>query len=123
MKETNWYVVRKGRKMGPMSRSQLDQLYNSDNLQRDDDLFSSDEGEWTKASKLYPFTPPPPSVEQLISATDSSPGTLRAAGKVASEREHHETTTLQLVLAWGFVGIPLVFGVVQTLINSMKLFQ
>jgi hypothetical protein len=33
MKETNWYVVRKGRKMGPMSRSQLDQLYNSDNLQ------------------------------------------------------------------------------------------
>ena len=37
--------------------------------------------------------------------------------------EHQETTTLQLVLAWGFVGIPLVFGVVQTLINSMKLFQ
>jgi hypothetical protein len=33
------------------------------------------------------------------------------------------TTTLQLVLAWGFVGIPLVLGVLQTLINSMKLFQ
>jgi hypothetical protein len=39
------------------------------------------------------------------------------------DAEHQETTTLQLVLAWGFVGIPLVFGVVQTLINSMKLFQ
>jgi hypothetical protein len=27
------------------------------------------------------------------------------------------------VLAWGFVGIPLALGVLQTLINSMKLFQ
>jgi len=26
-------------------------------------------------------------------------------------------------LAWGFVGIPLTLGVIQTLINSMKLFQ
>ncbi len=33
------------------------------------------------------------------------------------------TTPLQLILAWGFVGIPLVLGVLQTLINSMKLFQ
>ena len=33
------------------------------------------------------------------------------------------TTTLQLVLVWALVGIPLLFGVVQTLINSMKLFQ
>jgi hypothetical protein len=33
------------------------------------------------------------------------------------------TTTLHLVLAWGFVGIPLVIGVLQTLVNSMKLFQ
>jgi hypothetical protein len=33
------------------------------------------------------------------------------------------TTTLQLVLAWGFVGIPLALGVLQTLINSMKLFH
>jgi hypothetical protein len=33
------------------------------------------------------------------------------------------TTTLHLVLAWGFVGIPLMLGVLQTLINSMKLFQ
>jgi hypothetical protein len=33
------------------------------------------------------------------------------------------TTTVQLVLAWGFVGIPLTLGVLQTLINAMKLFQ
>lgn len=33
------------------------------------------------------------------------------------------TTPLQLALAWGFVGIPLVLGVLQTLVNSMKLFQ
>ena len=33
------------------------------------------------------------------------------------------TTALQLALAWAFVGIPLTLGVIQTLINSMKLFQ
>ena len=30
---------------------------------------------------------------------------------------------LKLILAWGFVGIPLAWGVVQTLTNAMKLFQ
>ena len=30
---------------------------------------------------------------------------------------------LKLVLAWGFVGIPLTWGVIETLINAMKLFQ
>lgn len=33
------------------------------------------------------------------------------------------TSTLQLIIAWGFVGIPLIAGVTQTLINAMKLFQ
>ncbi len=33
------------------------------------------------------------------------------------------TTTLQLVLAWGFVGIPLLWGVYGTLLNAMKLFH
>ena len=33
------------------------------------------------------------------------------------------TTTLQLALAWLFVGIPLTAGVVQTLINAMQLFK
>jgi hypothetical protein len=33
------------------------------------------------------------------------------------------TTASQLLLAWAFVGIPLTLGVVQTLINAMKLFQ
>ena len=30
---------------------------------------------------------------------------------------------LKLVLAWGFVGIPLVWGVIETGINALKLFQ
>ena len=30
---------------------------------------------------------------------------------------------LKLVLAWGLVGIPLVWGVLQTLKNALKLFQ
>jgi hypothetical protein len=37
--------------------------------------------------------------------------------------QQNGTTTLQLVLAWGFVGIPLTLGVLQTLVNAMKLFQ
>ena len=30
---------------------------------------------------------------------------------------------LNLVLAWGFVGIPLAWGVIETVINALKLFQ
>jgi hypothetical protein len=33
------------------------------------------------------------------------------------------TPTLQLLLAWAWVGIPLAWGVYQTLLNAMKLFQ
>jgi hypothetical protein len=31
--------------------------------------------------------------------------------------------TLKLLLAWGFVGIPLAWGVAKTIANAMKLFQ
>jgi hypothetical protein len=34
----------------------------------------------------------------------------------------HGTTPLHLVLAWGFVGIPLAWGVIETVMNAMKLF-
>lgn len=37
--------------------------------------------------------------------------------------QQNGTTTLNLVLAWGFVGVPLVWGVAQTLLNALKLFQ
>jgi len=30
---------------------------------------------------------------------------------------------LKLFLAWGFVGIPLAWGVYETLLNALKLFQ
>jgi hypothetical protein len=33
------------------------------------------------------------------------------------------TTILQLVLAWGFVGIPLAWGVTETVANALKLFH
>jgi hypothetical protein len=33
------------------------------------------------------------------------------------------TTALELALAWGFVSIPLLWGVYGTLINALKLFQ
>jgi len=34
-----------------------------------------------------------------------------------------ETTTLQLALAWAFVGIPLLWGVINTLEAASKLFS
>ncbi len=40
-----------------------------------------------------------------------------------SSGNQNGTTTFQLVLAWGFVGIPLAWGVLQTLINAMALFK
>jgi len=33
------------------------------------------------------------------------------------------TGTIQLFLAWSFVGIPLAWGVLQTIGNAMKLFR
>lgn len=33
------------------------------------------------------------------------------------------TAGWQLALAWGWVGIPLLWGVSQTIANAMKLFQ
>ncbi len=37
--------------------------------------------------------------------------------------DNRVTTTLELVLAWGFVGIPLLWGIYGTLANAMKLFH
>ena len=42
------------------------------------------------------------------------------ADRTSPESSRHG---IRLVLAWGFVGIPLVWGVVQTLINAVKAFQ
>lgn len=42
---------------------------------------------------------------------------------MATANQQQGSNTLQLVLAWCFVGIPLAWGVIQTLINAMKLFQ
>ena len=42
---------------------------------------------------------------------------------MADSHQQEGTAAWQLVLAWAFVGIPLTLGVIQTLINSMKLFQ
>ena len=33
------------------------------------------------------------------------------------------TRAIHLALAWGFVGIPLLWGVLQTLRNALKLFR
>jgi hypothetical protein len=40
-----------------------------------------------------------------------------------SDTDGNGTTTLELVLAWGFVGIPLLWGVSQTIMDALKLFQ
>jgi hypothetical protein len=42
---------------------------------------------------------------------------------MASNQQAHRGYGLKRVLAWGFVGIPLVWGVVQTLVNALKAFH
>jgi hypothetical protein len=42
---------------------------------------------------------------------------------MSSDNNGGPTTSLELALAWAFVGIPLLWGVYGTLVNTMKLFQ
>jgi crescentin len=44
-------------------------------------------------------------------------------GTLRSDNDNWGTTPLELVLAWGFVGSPLLWGIYGTLVNAMKLFQ
>jgi hypothetical protein len=39
------------------------------------------------------------------------------------EEKQHGTTAFQLLLAWGFVGLPLAWGVAETVAHSLKLFR
>ena len=47
----------------------------------------------------------------------------RVRRKAMANETQQGTQGWQLALAWLFVGIPLTLGVIQTLINAMKLFQ
>ena len=48
----------------------------------------------------------------------------RLAPKENNTMQAQETSMgLKLALAWGFVGIPLAWGVIETIINAMKLFH
>ena len=40
-----------------------------------------------------------------------------------ADNDNSGTTPLQLALAWGFVAIPLIWGIYGTLVNAMKLFH
>ena len=40
-----------------------------------------------------------------------------------ADGNHTGTSAIELALAWGFVGIPLTWGVIETIINAMKLFH
>jgi hypothetical protein len=40
-----------------------------------------------------------------------------------TDRQQSGTTALHLILAWGFVGIPLAWGIVETVRNALTLFR
>lgn len=42
---------------------------------------------------------------------------------MSNSRSPNRTHVTELILAWAFVGIPLLWGVLQTLRNAMKLFH
>jgi hypothetical protein len=41
---------------------------------------------------------------------------------MGSTRGPNTSYRIKLVLAWGFVGIPLLWGIIQTLVNAIKAF-
>ena len=48
---------------------------------------------------------------------------INGEGSRAADAAEKKTGALALVLAWSVVGVPLLFGIVETLQNAMKLFQ
>lgn len=48
---------------------------------------------------------------------------MNGEGSPAAVPTHQKTGALALVLAWSVVGVPLLFGIVETLQNAMKLFR
>jgi hypothetical protein len=51
-------------------------------------------------------------LDPLVARRESVPNNLNGG-----------TTALELALAWGFVGIPLLWGIYGTLLNAMTLFE
>ena len=49
---------------------------------------------------------------------------MDTTGQTVSTNNHEQkkTRAIALVLAWAIVGIPLLFGVTETVLHSMKLF-
>ena len=39
------------------------------------------------------------------------------------EQDFDSTPTLQLIIAWAVVGVPLLYGVTRVFVNSLALFQ
>jgi hypothetical protein len=48
---------------------------------------------------------------------------VREESMAQQPMQESQSNTLQLILAWGFVGIPLAWGIVRTVTNALKLFQ
>lgn len=48
---------------------------------------------------------------------------MSGAAAMSTPHNPNRTHITELILAWAFVGIPLLWGVLQTLRNAMKLFQ
>lgn len=45
------------------------------------------------------------------------------ASRAGAEPIPPTTQAVELILAWAFVGIPLIWGVVETISNALKLFK
>jgi hypothetical protein len=48
---------------------------------------------------------------------------MNGEGSRSAIAAEQKTGALALVLAWSVVGVPLLFGIVETLQNAMKLFR
>ena len=60
---------------------------------------------------------------QAFAARATMPDMLLFGALAFGAKESSELKTPAALLAWGFVGIPLAWGVIETINNAMKLFQ
>lgn len=78
VENSEWYISRNGKQVGPISRAQLDELHQSGKLAPNDDVWSASLGDWKPASTLFTFArsaaPPPPPRRDLstLGAADDS---------------------------------------------------
>jgi hypothetical protein len=56
----NWYYVEQGAQVGPVTREQLDQLFQAGRINGDTLVWQSGQDDWKAYREVFPVVAPPP---------------------------------------------------------------